>query len=292
MEPAVPDGAAGLFLVVPVFEQHVAAADQDLPRRPVRQRIAVLAGDRHLAVQPAFPGRARLQPAIPRLLVDRDRRGLGQAIGLAHRDAARMDRLDQVRRHDGGAGGQQAQAGEVRLRPAREVDHRLDGRRHQHELGRAVVLKRAQRRRGVEAAVQDHRPPDIEGRRGQDVEPADMEHRQHRQHPVGIAEPGIVDAVMRVDLDRLLGEHGALGMARGARGVDQQAGRLARHPRVAVIAARRLRVPGDPVRGEHDRRAIGGRFAREVEVIGVRHQQSRRRIGQECRRAPAPPGAS
>ena len=135
-------------------------------------------------------------------------------------------------------------------------------------------------------------PPHIEGGRGEDVEPAHMEHRKHRQHAVGIGEAGIVDAVVGGDLDRLLGEHRPLGMAGGARGVDQQAGGLRPRIRVAVFALRRLRVARDCVNGDKFRRRSAlRRPAREIGVVGVRDQEPGRRVAQdisEFRRDEAP----
>ena len=195
MEPAVPERAARFRLVVPVFAKDIAAADQDFPRHASRDLIAIVVGDLHLAMEPAFPGRSRLAQSIAGLLVDRDRRGLRQTVDLANRDAARLHRVDQVEGHDGGAGTEQPQAGKVRIRPIRVVDRRLYGRRDQNELCRALPGDCAQRLTGVETPVQDHRRPDIEGGRGQDVKPAHMEHRQHRQHAVGVCQSGIMDAV-------------------------------------------------------------------------------------------------
>ncbi len=283
MEPAAPERAARLRFIVPVSAQNIAAADQDFPGNADRDLPATVIGDFHLAMEPAFPGRARLAQPVARLLVDRDRCGLRQPVGLAHRDAARLYRVDQVEGHNGGAGGEQPQAGKVRFGPARKVDHRLDGCRDQDELRRAVLDDRAQRRAGVETAVQDHRPADIEGGRGEDVEAAHMEHRQHRQHPVGAGQPGIVDAVEGVDLDRPLVEHRALGAARGAGSVNQQAGGFRPGLRVAVFAGRRLRAAGDLVRGDDGgvRATRRRRRARQVRAAGVRNQQPGRRVAKD-----------
>ncbi len=73
--------------------------------------------------------------------VDRDGRGFRGPVELEHRDAAVGDGIDEALRHLRGAGGDGAQAVELGLRPARVLDHCLDGGRHQHRQGRPVASR-------------------------------------------------------------------------------------------------------------------------------------------------------
>ena len=86
------------------------------------------------------------------------------------------------------------------------------------------MLDGIQRRLRREACVQGDRGAQLQRRRGLDVEPADMEQRQHgedmilRRHVVHVLAHG------GVRHQRVLAQYRALGMAGRARGVDDEQG--------------------------------------------------------------------
>ena len=129
---------------------------------------------------------------------------------------------------------------EGRSPPARVLDQRLDGRGHQHHERRMVARDRVERRVGRETRVDRDRRAEVQRRRGLDVEPADMEHRQHGQHVIGGGKVVHVLAHRAVPEQRLLAQHRALRTSGGAGGVDHQQRRRHVHMRVTPVAACRV----------------------------------------------------
>ena len=90
---------------------------------------------------------------------------------------------------------------------------------------------------GVKRGMQRHGRAELQRRRGLDVEPADMEQRQHGEHVIVRRHVVHVLAHHGVPHQRLLAQHRALRAAGRARGVDdqQRAGEI--DVRVAAVAA-------------------------------------------------------
>jgi hypothetical protein len=81
---------------------------------------------------------------------------------------------------------------------------------------------RLQRVGRLEACLENDGGACMQRRQGLDVEPADMEHRQESQDPVGADEVVHRRAVDGIPLQRVLGQHRALRPPCRARGVDDQ----------------------------------------------------------------------
>ena len=102
---------------------------------------------------------------------------------------------------------------------------------------------RRQRRIGRKARMDRHRRAELQRRRGLDVEPADMEQRQHGEHVIVGGQVVHVLAHHRVPDQRLLAQHRALRPAGGARGVDHE--QRTRRDRYAGCGRRRCRRRAD-----------------------------------------------
>ena len=84
--------------------------------------------------------------------------------------------------------------------------------------------------------MQDYAGPGMQRRRGLDVEPADVKHRQIREHDVAaghVVGGGAVDGVVH---QCPLGQHRPFGPAGRARGVDDQDRVVGSGARIAVEA--------------------------------------------------------
>ena len=138
MIPAVAQRLGGRRRVAPVFEEHVRPAHHDFARDAGRDLVAVVVDHARLADEAGQAGRAGALVAAD-ARIDRDRAGLGRAVDLQHRNAARREGIDQALRHLRRAGGERAQAGDVGRGPARMLDHRLHGGGHQHGERRLVA---------------------------------------------------------------------------------------------------------------------------------------------------------
>ena len=260
--PAVVQRLAGCFLVAPVFEEHVGTTNRDFADGVRGDFIAGLIDHLGLAAQPRQPGRTgpRIIAAEPG--INGNGAGLGRTIDLQHRHAALCDAVDQMLRHDGRAGGDGLERGQIGRSPGRVIRHRLDGRRHQHRQRRPVAGDRGQRRVGGEAGMDGHGRAVMQRRRGLDVQPADVKERQHGQHVVVGTEPMHVLAHDAVPEQRLLAQHRALGSPGGAGGVDDQ--QRTGHVGVRIAAVTR----GSRQQGVQ-RRALGWRKI-EADGVGIR----------------------
>jgi hypothetical protein len=101
--------------------------------------------------------------------------------------------------------------GEIRM-----AQQRLHHRRHQQGQAGPMGGKCGAESFWREAAFQHDGGAGEQGRRRLDVEAADMEHRQYRQHPVGSRQVVGVQSVDRVPGQGTLGQQRALGPAGGA----------------------------------------------------------------------------
>ena len=263
--PALAERFGRRRRVAPIFDKHVGAAHHHLAGGADRHLAPGVVDDPGLASEPRKAGRTR-PPPIPRQpRVDGDRAGLGRPVHLQHRHATRREGVDQALRHLRGAGRHRPQAVEPRRLPARVVEQGLDGGRHQHRQRGPVALDRLECCLGSEAGVQRDGGAQLQRRRGLDVEPADVEQRQHGQHVVLRRHVVHVLAHHRVAHQRLLAQHGALRAAGGAGGVDdeQRGGRV--DMRVAAVAAGAL----------EQRRQRGAMRGRIVEADDARSWQGR-----------------
>ena len=152
---------------------------------------------------------------------DGDRAGLGAAVDLGHRDAAVVEGLDQRLGHHLRAAVDELQRRQVGRRPIGVLDHRPHHRRHQQAGARPPGGHVVQPGGRVETCLQLHAAAGGQRRQHLDAQAADMEHRQHRQHARGGVETLGVDGRGDVGLHAGHGVDGALGLAGGARGVDQ-----------------------------------------------------------------------
>ena len=123
--------------------------------------------------------------------IDRDRRRLGAAVDLQHRDAAGRERRRHRRLHHGRAGGDGAQA--RRGRPRRKPGCAASAC---SVAGTSTVRRRAVRARWPRSVASGSKrgcsvtvAPASSAGTGLDVEAADMEQRQHGQHVVGVGQP-------------------------------------------------------------------------------------------------------
>ena len=175
VEIAVGVARADVAGVVPAVAQRLARSPPHRPnirrtrsararrlrRRAVRDLAAVVVDDARLAQQPGQAGRVAARQVAAEAGIDRDRAGLGRAIDLQHRHAARregsisgcgtwVEPVVTARRLERSVAA-----------PARMLDHRLHGRRHQHGQCRPIVAPAPQRRVGRkarDAASRSRRP--------------------------------------------------------------------------------------------------------------------------------------
>ena len=298
--PALAQRLGRGLRIAPVLEEHVGAAHDDLAVPAGGDLAAGVVDDLRLAHQARQARRARAAPVAGEARVDGDGARLGRAVDLQHRHVALGEGIDQALRHLRRAGGHAAQAVERGLLPARMLDHGLDGGRHQHGQRRPVARDRLQRRLGRKARVQRDGGAQLQRRRGLDVEPADVEHRQHGQHVVGGRHVVHVLAHHRVPHQRLLAQHGALGVSGGAGGVDDEQRERGVDVRAAPIAAGafeqcRQRAPPVGREVQADDAHVGQRLGQRRDdgrkgLLDDKRPSPTRRRG--CRPAPARQAAS
>src|SRR5439155_575818 len=106
-------------------------------RRSAHPDLAV--DELHLAMRSGFSRAAGLAKRVFPEEHDRDRRGFGGTVDLAHRHAALVERADQRVGHHHRAGVQHLEAAEIRLVPLRVRDHGGHGRRHEQAQARATL---------------------------------------------------------------------------------------------------------------------------------------------------------
>ncbi|MNX71346.1 hypothetical protein D3C86_1026580 [compost metagenome] len=293
-QPAVGgDGLAGGLFVVEVAEHDVGAAGQDL---------AVL-GDLDLDVGEGLAHRADPGAAGP--VHGDDRRGLGEAIALEHRDAEDLEEHAHLARQSGAARDAAAQAAAGALAHLREDElvgelelhggpgtgllpllpghedaaAEVQGPGEQGALDQRALVDRAEHP-GADLLV-DARHADDEGRLDLDQVGGDGVHGLGVSGAGALGEEGVVGdaledvaqgqeaqgAVLGLEVDQVqhaarvgrvvaVAEHDPLGVARGARGVDDRGdalgldGALPVGDLVVVLGAERLAL-GDEV-GELD----------------------------------------
>ena len=167
--------------------------------------------------------------------------------------------------------------------------HHVQLRRHQHGQRDAVALDGVEGGIGIEPGMQHHRAAGLQRGRGLVVEPADMEQGQGGEDHVVARQFVHVGAVGGIAVDRALGQHHALGLAGGARGVADQQRRIGADLRVARRlapgAAAELR-PADPSRAdgtEADQCGRGQCVAEGVDlsdILWLDEEQCRRTVFQ------------
>ncbi len=137
-----------------------------------------------LAQQRRRAGRTHLSHGIVPLEHDRRRRGLGGAVDLPHRHAARMEGRISSTRHDRRAAMANAQLERSVVGPARMLDQRrIVAGTSSVASGRQVAIPSSTAsgsKRGCSRTV----APAYQRRQRLDVEPADMEHRQERENEI------------------------------------------------------------------------------------------------------------
>ena len=185
--PAVAQRLRGRCGVAPIFEEHVRAAHGDLAGRAGRHLAARVIDDLRLADEARQAGRARARAGRRDSRgVDRDRAGLGRAVDLQHRHAAALRRR------------RPAAAAPASSRSSARAGWREIGRRPRRDarctawmvagtstvsVGRSRAIA-ASVASGAKRGVQRDGRAELQRRRGLDVEPADMEQRQHGQHVI------------------------------------------------------------------------------------------------------------
>jgi len=205
-------------LVRPVAGHDVGAAHQQFTR------IALHVGQHCLDAGRGPAATAGVAGCGGRRQRDRERTGLGGAVDVAQRHTAIEKGAHQRCRQHAGAGPHRPQAGQVGLRPVRVIDQCLHRGRHLQGQRRPFLRQRRQRRIGAEARVQRDAGAGAQGRQRLDAQAADMEHRQHREHPV------LRGDLLHLRCDPHVGQQVGLGVEGGARpaggagGVDQQHG--------------------------------------------------------------------
>ncbi len=204
----------------------------------------------------------------------RDRRRLGAAVDLADRHPPRMEGADERVWHHHRAAVEHAQRRQVGALPRRMPDYRLHRRRHEEGEGRLAACHVLEPRAGLEAPVERDCSAGEQGRERLVVQPAHMEHRQRREHVIGLAQVVRVDRVEAVPEQRRLRQHRAFGLACRPRGVDDQqligiaafvrtlpfiAGRSDRNTQGPCLSRERL-IMKDPARPAvlEDRAMLGG----------------------------------
>ena len=159
MIPAVAQRLGGRRRVAPVLEEHVRPAHHDLAGDAGRDLAAGVVDDARLAHEAGQAGRAGALVAAD-ARVDRDRAGLGRAVDLQHRHAARREGIDQALRHLRRAGGERAQAGRCRSRPSADARSRPAWWRapaRSASAGRARSRPASRRARSARAASRSRR---------------------------------------------------------------------------------------------------------------------------------------
>ena len=224
MHPAVGvDRLARLLLVLPVAEHHRVAAGAELPRLAPRQRVAgerVDDLDLEVRAHPADRADLALEGVVAAGLGG-DRRGLGHAVGDRHLVDAGVDQLlHHLLRARGAGHDAGAHAREVVRRQVGQGPLGDEHRGHAVERGAALLRDRLQRQRRVEAGRRDHHGGAVGGAREVAHHHAEAVVERHRDaDPVllGVAAD-LADEVAVVE-DVAVAQRGALGVARGARGV-------------------------------------------------------------------------
>ena len=122
-----------------------------------------------------------------------------------------MDGFDQCHRHIGRADGKSTKVGKIGIGPGWCRHDRFEDCRH-HDRKR-YRLKGGTGSCGFEFFVKDHRGTDGEGRGGEDVEAAHMEHRQDVQDDIILGHPMGIDAHLGIASDGRLGQHDAFGFS-------------------------------------------------------------------------------
>ena len=155
------------------------------------------------------------------------RRRLGQPVALVDRDTEAVEHLlrdgdRQLRRTRQG----EPDRGEgVRVQFV-EVGERRPHRRGAGHDGDLAALDRLGSRQGVEPLDQDERRADAEPERHDDVQPEDVEQREHRVDDVALFRPVLRRvALVQAGPQVAVGEHGGTRVAGGAAG-EHQGGQL------------------------------------------------------------------
>ena len=258
MDPAVDDGQGRGLRILPVAG-HVRALEAQLPRIARRDGpiLVVEKGDFH-----ARDGPADRSPVLEYLLGPTqcdERATLGETEGVRHLAAA-LPCPESVRRplHDAarvvGAVVHQAHRGDVGRREGRVIEQLVQHRRHAQNHGDPLSRQGRQHFPGVELAQQDD--PSAEEHEQLHVVPvADVKGREVVHVHVGALGlqggghgEGVVDRPA-------VGEHGPLGSAGRARGVEDHVGiavlDLRRRTRAVLVACRDERLPIGAVMGCH-----------------------------------------
>ena len=220
MQPAVaPVRVIGLAVV---GTQQVRRLQPDFADRAGHHVLAGLVDQSHPHAQCGSPDPPGQGQGFVRRQRDRHRATLGAAVDLRHRQPPLVKRLDQRQRHDHRAAVDEAQAVQWRNRPIRMLQQRPHRRRDQQADGGPPLAHCRQPGAGLEARQQPYRRADGQRRQRLDAQPADMEQRQGRQHPVSRCQALHGDRRIDVGQHAAMGVDRALGAAGGARGVDQQ----------------------------------------------------------------------
>ena len=221
-QPAVGEGVGGRLGIAPVAGHQIGAAEPDLARLALGHVAALGVDDARLAVGGRLAAGADLARGVRDRQRDGDRAALGHSVDLGDGDAAVHPRADHRLGDGGRAGAHGAQAREIGGGEAGVPAERLgDGGDGEEQRGPAR-LQEVERLVGIEAARQRDRRAREDGRRGLDIEAADVEHRQHRQDVIRARHVVGGDRVERVPQERALGQHGAFRPPGRSRRVDDE----------------------------------------------------------------------
>ena len=221
VQPAVGERRFVGVRPVPVARRDVRSLDPEFAEFADAGIAAVGTDDPHLGMQHRLAGGAGLARGV--LLVERQHRGrgLGHAVALLQRDAALLPHLQQRHRHRRAADAADYEAAEVGGREGRMLRHELVDRGHAEELVDAArgIADQLQRGARIERAHDQHGAAGMQHRVGVAIEPAGVEQRQHGEQHRRRRDIGGAAEIDAVPERHAVGDDGALGLARGARGV-------------------------------------------------------------------------
>ena len=213
-EPAVPDCVAGRVFHLPIADEDVVAADDELADLTSRKVLTELVGDPEVDQQRRLPhGPSSVDDVLHRK-PGASGAGLGHAEAFGELPPLVLEELDHRDRAWRAAGDAVPHLGGV---VGVEIGHlgKRGPHRRDHELhGRLVVLHLLERVCRNEGRQDDDLATEVKQREGVDREPADVEERRRRDGGVVFRDSGRhrhdVDVV---GLDVVVREHRALGAA-------------------------------------------------------------------------------
>ena len=220
VEPAaVGDRLRGGVEPVPVALHHVGALDDDLADLARLHILHPVVDHPHLGEHRWQAGGADLAQRVLLGQQGRERRGLGEAVALHERYAAFLVEADEGLRHRGAPADERAHRRQVAICEARHLAHEEEHGGDTEHRRDVVLLDEVEHLHRIERPQEHHGAP-LEQRdeRGH-VEPTDVEEGGAHEGDVVLERVEGQRGVDVVPQDVAVGEHGALGPPRRARGV-------------------------------------------------------------------------